>query len=99
MPEPGRQTVDLLLFARWIIPVIPANTVYDDYAVAVSGDRITAICPRSEALQRFDASKTAELGDHVLLPGLVNAHGHAAMSLFKGMANDKPLHDWLQQQR
>jgi 5-methylthioadenosine/S-adenosylhomocysteine deaminase len=97
MPEPGRQTVDLLLFARWIIPVIPADTVYEDYAVAVSGDRITAICSRSEALQRFEASKAVELGCHVLLPGLVNAHGHAGMSLFKGMANDKPLHNWLRQ--
>ncbi len=97
MPEPGRQIVDLLLLARWVIPVIPASTVYEDYAVAITGDEISAICPRSEALQRYDAVVTLELDQHVLIPGLVNAHGHAAMSLFKGIANDKPLQQWLHQ--
>ena len=97
MPNQPRQAVDLLLFARWIIPIVPANTVLEDCGVAVHGDRIIAICPRAEALQRFDASHTLELSQHALMPGLINVHGHAAMSLLKGMANDKPLQEWLQQ--
>lgn len=97
MPDPGRQNVDLLLCARWVIPVIPANVVLQDHAIAISDDRITAICPRSEALELYTAQKTIELGHHLLIPGLINAHGHAAMSLFKGIANDKPLQQWLQQ--
>ena len=97
MPDPGRQNVDLLLFARWVIPVIPANVVLQDHAVAITDDRITAICPRNEAQQHFDAPRTVELSQHLLIPGLINAHGHAAMSLFKGIANDKPLQQWLEE--
>jgi 5-methylthioadenosine/S-adenosylhomocysteine deaminase len=97
MPDQGRQKVDSLLFARWIIPVIPADIVLRDHAIAITDDRIISICSRSDALQRFDALRTVELGQHLLIPGLINAHGHAAMSLFRGIANDKPLQQWLQQ--
>jgi 5-methylthioadenosine/S-adenosylhomocysteine deaminase len=97
MPDQARQAVDLLLFARWVVPIVPADTVLDHYGVAVLNERIVAICPRNEALQRFAPARQVELPEHVLMPGLVNAHGHAPMSLLKGMANDKPLQDWLQQ--
>lgn len=97
MPDQTRQAVDLLLFARWLVPIIPANTVLDNYAIAVRDDRIIAICPQAQARDLFQAAQTLELPQHVLLPGLINTHGHAAMSLFRGMANDKPLQQWLEQ--
>lgn len=97
MLDPARQTVDLLLFPRWLVPIVPADTILEHAAIAIEGDRIVAICSQQEARQRFQSGRTVELPEHVLLPGLINAHGHAPMSLFKGLANDKPLSEWLQE--
>jgi 5-methylthioadenosine/S-adenosylhomocysteine deaminase len=91
------ERVDLLVYAQWLLPIVPADTLYHDYAIAVRQGRITGLCPRAEAPHRYQAKHTLELAGQVLLPGLINAHGHAPMSLFKGMANDKPLEQWLQE--
>jgi 5-methylthioadenosine/S-adenosylhomocysteine deaminase len=88
-------TVDLLIHARWIIPVVPAGRVYDDYTLAVDQGAIVALLPQKEAGEHYRAHRTVRLDEHVLLPGLVNAHGHAAMSLLRGFADDKPLDVWL----
>jgi 5-methylthioadenosine/S-adenosylhomocysteine deaminase len=86
---------DIRINARWLIPVQPANTVLDHQAVLIQGDRIAAIVTREEADRRYRAKEVIDLPDHVLLPGLINTHGHAAMSLFRGMADDLPLMTWL----
>jgi len=91
------ETVDLLVYAGCLLPIIPSAMVYHDHAIAVRQGRIVGLCPRPEARQRYRASATCDLADQVVLPGLINAHGHAAMTLFKGMANDKPLKQWLQE--
>jgi 5-methylthioadenosine/S-adenosylhomocysteine deaminase len=91
------EKVDLTINARWIVPVIPQGAVLDDHALVVADGRIAAILPRAEAAERFDAELTIERPDHVLIPGLVNAHTHSAMTLFRGMADDIPLDDWLTQ--
>ncbi|GGI55271.1 TRZ/ATZ family hydrolase [Oxalicibacterium solurbis] len=88
-------TVDLLIHARWIIPIVPAGQVYEHYALAVDQGAIVALLPQQEADERYRANCTVRLDEHVLLPGLVNAHGHAAMTLLRGYADDKPLDDWL----
>ena len=85
---------DTLLFPRWIIPVEPAGTVLSGHALGIREGRIAALLPVEEA-RRAHAKETQELPDHALCPGLVNAHGHAAMSLFRGMADDYDLHNWL----
>jgi len=90
-----QESADLLINARWIIPVIPENAVFSDCSVAVRDGVIQAICPRGEAQRRFKARETLELDNHALLPGLVNAHSHAAMTLFRGYADDLDLHSWL----
>ncbi len=87
--------VDALLFARWVIPVEPADTVLEHHAVAVEGGRIEAVLPRAQAEARYRPRVRVELPDHALIPGLVNAHGHAAMSLMRGLADDLPLMEWL----
>jgi 5-methylthioadenosine/S-adenosylhomocysteine deaminase len=87
---------DLVINARWIVPVEPAGTVLEDHAVAVTAGRIIGILPRSEVEGRFRAETTIDRPEHVLLPGLVNTHTHAAMSLLRGYADDLPLHDWLE---
>ncbi|MDX1597895.1 MAG: TRZ/ATZ family hydrolase [Marinobacter sp.] len=86
---------DIRINARWLVPVEPANTVLHNQAVIIQGDRITAVVPREEADARFHVRETIDLDNHVVLPGLINMHGHAAMSLFRGMADDLPLMTWL----
>ena len=88
------QPVDLLLIPRWIVPVSPAG-VLTGHALAVKDGRIVELCPVSEARTRFAPHKTVELSDHALIPGLVNLHTHAAMSLMRGFGDDLPLMDWL----
>ncbi len=89
------QTVDTLIHARWIIPVVPQNTVLEQHALAIHHGRIKAILPSEQAKTQFEAKSVIELADHALIPGLINAHTHAAMNLFKGLADDLPLMDWL----
>jgi 5-methylthioadenosine/S-adenosylhomocysteine deaminase len=86
---------DIRINARWLIPIEPANTVLDHQAVLIQGDRIAAVLPQSEADERYRAKEVIDLPSHVVLPGLINSHGHAAMSLFRGMADDLPLMTWL----
>lgn len=86
---------DIRINARWLIPIEPANIVLDHQAVLIQGDRIAAVLPQSEADERYRAKEVIDLPSHVVLPGLINSHGHAAMSLFRGMADDLPLMTWL----
>lgn len=86
---------DIRINARWLIPIEPANTVLDHQAVLIQGDRIAAVLPQSDADERYRAKEVIDLPCHVVLPGLINSHGHAAMSLFRGMADDLPLRTWL----
>lgn len=93
MNTPNRY--DTLLLPRWLVPVEPAGVMLEDYGIAIAGDRIALLAPRERAL-RHSYSRVLELPDSLVIPGLVNAHGHAAMSLFRGMADDLPLHSWLE---
>ena len=85
----------LLIRARWIVPVEPAGAVLENHAVAVLGDRIDALLPAAEIDARYPGADVVDLADHVLIPGLVNAHTHAAMTLMRGLADDRPLLRWL----
>lgn len=90
------QNVDTLIHARWVIPIEPENVVYDDYSLAIHGGKIVDLLPTESAKQKYHSDKTVELNDHALLAGFVNAHTHAAMTLMRGIADDLPLMDWLQ---
>jgi 5-methylthioadenosine/S-adenosylhomocysteine deaminase len=89
------QTVDLRLDATWIVPVEPAG-VLTQHAVLIDGGRIVAIEPAGTADARYLARDTRVLGSHVLIPGLVNAHTHSAMTLMRGIADDVALRPWLE---
>ena len=89
--------IDTLIYARWVIPVVPQGVVLHDHAIAVDGGRIVAILPAETARARYHALNVHELDGHALLPGFINAHTHAAMTLFRGLADDLPLMDWLNQ--
>lgn len=88
--------IELLLIPEWVITVNADNQVLRHHAVAVNDSRIIDILPASAAEKRYTAREILRLPQHALLPGLVNAHTHAAMSLLKGLADDLPLMDWLQ---
>lgn len=87
--------VDTLIHAKWIIPVEPENAVHEDHSIAIRADRIEALLPTEAAKTAYTAAEEIRLGRHALIPGLINAHTHAAMSLFRGLANDLPLQQWL----
>ena len=89
--------VDTLIIARWVIPVVPANQLLENHAVAIRDGRIVAVLPTSEARQAFEAEEELQLPSHLLIPGLINSHTHAAMSLLRGIADDHPLQPWLEQ--
>ena len=89
--------IDLLINSRWIIPVVPENRVFEHCALAIDQQKIVGIYPQTEAKTKFDPVSVVDLADHILMPGLVNAHGHAAMSLLRGYADDLPLQPWLEE--
>jgi len=87
--------IDLVIEARWVATVNPEN-VLKNHAVAVHGGRILAVLPISQSRVRYRAARRVTLEEHILIPGLVNLHTHAAMNLMRGMADDLPLMEWLQ---
>jgi 5-methylthioadenosine/S-adenosylhomocysteine deaminase len=84
-----------LLFARWIIPVEPDSLVLEHHALVIRDGRILEILPADEARRRYPDARCEEFPAHALIPGLINAHTHAAMSLMRGIADDRPLMEWL----
>ena len=91
------QSIDLLIEPRWVIPIEPHGVTLENHAVAIDAGRIVALLPAEEARLRFQARDTLRLAQHCVLPGLVNLHTHAAMSLLRGYADDMALMDWLSQ--
>jgi len=93
--NPHPQAVDTVIEARWVLPVEPARSVLPDHAVVINGGRIVAVLPASEARVNYLPSRHVVLGEHALIPGLINLHTHAAMTLLRGLADDLALMDWL----
>ncbi|WP_369927779.1 TRZ/ATZ family hydrolase [Xanthomonas sp. NCPPB 2632] len=89
--------IDLLIEARWVVPVEPHAVVLDDHAVAVHGGEILAILPADQARAAYAPKERVILDEHALIPGLINAHTHNPMTLLRGLADDLPLMTWLQE--
>ncbi len=87
--------IDTLIHAGWVIPVEPKGVVLADHSIAVLDGHIIDILPTSESAARYRAEHTVERSCHALIPGLINTHTHAAMSLLRGLADDLPLMSWL----
>lgn len=84
-----------LVSARWVVPVIPRKEVLDHHSLLIEDDEIRAILPTEKARQQFPDATIIDRPHHVLIPGLINSHTHAAMCLFRGFADDLNLHQWL----
>jgi 5-methylthioadenosine/S-adenosylhomocysteine deaminase len=91
----SKSSVDALIHPRWTVIVEPDVRVETGLSVAVDSGRIVALLPHSQARRRFAADVEHVRPDHVLMPGLVNAHCHAGMALLRGYADDLPLEQWL----
>ncbi len=87
--------IDTLIEARWVVPVAPSGVTHENHAVAVNAGKIVGVMPIADAKARFTPSTTVTLPQSVLIPGLVNAHTHAGMTLMRGIADDLPLMQWL----
>lgn len=87
----------VLINARWVVPVEPTGVILERHSVAVRNGAIEAVLPTGEALEAYPEYARIDLAEHVLIPGLVNVHTHAAMTLMRGLADDLPLMRWLQE--
>ncbi|MBN9427984.1 MAG: TRZ/ATZ family hydrolase [Burkholderiales bacterium] len=85
----------VLLAPQWIAPVAPEPGVLTGHAVVIDGTRIAALAPLAQAQQEFPDAETVPLPGHLLTPGFINLHSHAAMALLRGAADDLPLQQWL----
>ena len=90
------QAATALLNARWIVPVEPEGQVLKHHTLVLHEGRILAILPQAEAAIRYTSETHLHFDQHVLMPGLINAHTHASMTLMRGLADDLPLMRWLQ---
>ena len=88
--------IDLLISASWILPIAPHNQILERHALAIHGEYIVDLLPLKKAKQKYRTTHYLNLEDHILMPGLVNAHAHTPMNLFRGLADDLQLFDWLQ---
>ncbi len=90
------KNIDTLLQARWVIPVDGRQSLLENHSIAIHHDKIIDILPTVRANTLYQANTTRNLEQHALIPGLINSHTHAAMSLFRGLADDLQLMDWLE---
>jgi 5-methylthioadenosine/S-adenosylhomocysteine deaminase len=95
-PVSAKEKADLLVTGGTVVTMDAQKRVIEDGAVAVRGDSIIAVGSRAEIEAQFDAAKIIDARGALVLPGLINGHAHAAMSLFRGIADDLALDDWLQ---
>ncbi|TCS71579.1 5-methylthioadenosine/S-adenosylhomocysteine deaminase [Sulfuritortus calidifontis] len=91
----NKQAVDTRIDAGWIVPVEPDGVVLPEHSLLIRDGRIVALLPWAQADAGFEAGQHQRLPDHVLIPGLINLHTHAAMTLLRGFADDLPLMTWL----
>ena len=91
------QPIDEIIHAGWIITMDGERRVHSDHAIAIDGGKIVAIDAAAALQGKYNAAAVTRLADHALIPGLINAHTHAAMSLMRGLADDMPLMAWLQE--
>src|ERR1051325_5584784 len=89
--------VDHIIEARWVVPVIPRGQLLERMAVVIDHGCIVEVLPVEQARNTYHSHQQTVLDEHVLIPGLINLHTHAAMSLMRGLADDLALMPWLQQ--
>lgn len=87
--------VDLLVLNGTLVTMDKGHRVIEDAGVAIENGRIVAVGQRKEILRRFTSSQTVDARDRIIIPGLINGHTHVPMTLFRGLADDLDLQEWL----
>jgi len=90
-----KEKADLLISGGTVVTMDASRAILDDGAVAVKGDTIVAVGPRSELEARYAAKQTIDARGGLVLPGFINGHTHVPMTLFRGLHDDVTLNDWL----
>jgi len=91
-----QRSVDVIWSARYVVTEDAQRRVIETGAVAIQGDRIVEVGPRADIDAKYRAANRIDQSNAILAPGLINTHTHAAMSLFRGVADDLKLQDWLE---
>lgn len=89
------RTIDTLIHASWVVPIIPRNQILTDHAIAIDQKKIIDILPSDQATLKYTAKNTLHRKNHAVMPGLINTHAHTPMNLLRGIADDLELMDWL----
>ena len=89
------EKIDKLIHAKWIITCEDKNRILEDHALAIKDGKIYAILPAKEAEKKYSADSQIHYSSHAVLPGFINSHTHIAMNVFRGLADDLGLMDWL----
>src|SRR5689334_6890253 len=87
--------VDLIVSGGTVVTMDGARHVYEDGAVAVERGRIVAVGKRSDVMREYAARQVIDAGGRAVIPGLINGHTHVPMTLFRGIADDLDLNEWL----
>ena len=95
MTNPNKKNASIIISASWIFTSNSEGQLLSDYSIVIENDKIIDLVPQDKVFDEYEANDTYQLTDYILIPGLINTHTHAAMSLFKGFADDLPLQDWL----
>jgi 5-methylthioadenosine/S-adenosylhomocysteine deaminase len=90
------ESADWIWTGRYVVTMDPQRRLIENGAIAIGGERILAAGPRSEIERRYQARQRLDRPDAIIAPGLIDTHTHAAMSLFRGIADDLRLQDWLE---
>ena len=96
MTEHSNDKIDTLLHAKWVVPVDGKHRYLEQHSIAIHENKIIDILPTSLAKKKYNANTNRTYEQHALIPGLINSHTHAAMNLFRGLADDLNLMDWLE---
>jgi 5-methylthioadenosine/S-adenosylhomocysteine deaminase len=91
----GAKHADLIITGGTVVTMNGARAIYDDGAIAVTGDTIMAVGPRTELAAKYSAAQTIDARGKLVLPGFINGHTHVPMTLFRGLHDDVTLNDWL----
>ena len=95
MTNLSKKNASIIISASWIFTSNSEGELLSDHSIVIKNDKIIDLIPQSKVLDHYEASDIYNLSDHILIPGLINTHTHAAMSIFKGFSDDLPLQDWL----
>ncbi|SVE11647.1 uncharacterized protein METZ01_LOCUS464501, partial [marine metagenome] len=87
--------VKQILSPDWLVPVVPGGLILEDHSLVMVAERIEAILPRAEAIASYPDAGETRLPKQLMTPGFINVHGHAAMTLLRGLADDREMMDWL----